>query len=166
MDSTRTCRRTTLRPCGITIEGRKVPINHVKEGFKNNQINSCVFIKWASSGFSIIVVYVDDINNIRAPKEFEETPKYLIKEFKMKHLRKKSYLRLQIEHLISEIFVHLSNYIEKVLKQFQIDKAHSLSSQMIVWSLNARMIHFDLVNKMRRFLAWSVILKRNWCFDV
>ena len=57
----------------------------------------------------------------------------------MKDLRKTKFcLGLQIEHLKSGIFVHQSNYTEKVLKRFYMDKAHPLSSRMMIWSLNIK----------------------------
>ena len=39
-------------------------------------------------------------------------------------------------------FIHRSTYVEKVLKQFNMDKAHPLSSPMIVRSLDAKKNHF------------------------
>src|SRR5688572_4177408 len=57
----------------------------------------------------------------------------------MKDLGKTKFcLGLQIEHLKSGIFVHQSNYTEKVLKRFYMDKAHPLSSPMVVRSLNIK----------------------------
>ena len=57
----------------------------------------------------------------------------------MKDLRKTKYcLGLQIEHKSNGILIHQSTYVEKVLKQFNLDKAHPLSSPMIVRSLNAK----------------------------
>ncbi|KAK9101196.1 hypothetical protein Scep_024626 [Stephania cephalantha] len=44
-------------------------------------------------------------------------------------------LGLQIEHFSSGVLVHQSNYIEKILKRFYMDKAHPLSSPMVVRSL-------------------------------
>ena len=83
----------------------------LKEGFKNDQISPCVFIKRTQSGFSIIAVYVDDLNIIGTPKELEQTAKYLMKEFEMKDLGKTKFcLGLQIEHLRGRIFVHQSIY--------------------------------------------------------
>jgi len=41
----------------------------LKEGFKNNLISPCVFIRKSTSGFVIIVVYVGDLNIIGNPKE-------------------------------------------------------------------------------------------------
>ena len=88
----------------------------MKAGFKNNQISPCVFIKRSQSGFVIIDVYVDDLNLIGTPNEIEITTKYLMREFEMKDLGKTKFcLGLQIEHLKSGIFVHQSNYTEKVL---------------------------------------------------
>ena len=51
-------------------------------------------------------------------------------------------LGLQIEHLNNGIFIHQSNYVEKVLKRFNMDKAHPLNTPMVVRSLNAENDHF------------------------
>lgn len=47
-------------------------------------------------------------------------------------------LGLQIEHLHNGIFVHQSNYIQKMLKRFNMDKAHPLSTPMVVRSLDVK----------------------------
>ena len=52
-----------------------------KEGYKNNLIYLCVFIKKFTNGYAIVVVYVDDINLIRSPEELEKISSYLNKEF-------------------------------------------------------------------------------------
>ena len=41
-------------------------------------------------------------------------------------------LGLQIEHLLARIFVHQSSYTEKILKYFNMDKAHPLSTPMVL----------------------------------
>ena len=57
----------------------------------------------------------------------------------MKDLGKTKFcLGLQIEHLPNGILVHQSTYIEKVLKQFDMDKAHPLSTPMVGWSLDVK----------------------------
>ena len=84
-------------------------------------------------------MYVDDLNLIGSPKEIEITAQYLMREFEMKDLGKTKFcLGLQIEHLKSGIFVHQSNYTEKVLKRFYMDKAHPLSFPMVIRSLNIK----------------------------
>ena len=96
----------------------------MKEGFENNPICPCVFIKKSKSGFAIVVVYVDDLNLVGAPKELTKTTNRLKNEFEMKNLGKTKFcLGLQIEHLPNEILVHQSKYIEK---------AHRLSTPMVV----------------------------------
>ncbi|XP_074290139.1 secreted RxLR effector protein 161-like [Silene latifolia] len=56
----------------------------------------------------------------------------------MKDLSKTKFcLGLQIEHLNDGILVHQTTYIEKVLNKFYMDKAHLLSSPMVVRSLDA-----------------------------
>ncbi|XP_070055840.1 uncharacterized mitochondrial protein AtMg00810-like [Nicotiana tomentosiformis] len=67
------------------------------------------------------------------PKDVE----YLNKEFEMKDLGKTKFcLGLKIEHVTNEIFIHQSTYTEKVLKRFYMDNAHTLSTPMVVRSLD------------------------------
>ena len=81
----------------------------LKEGYKNDPICSCVFIKRFGSKFVIIAVYVGDLNIIRTSEEIPKIADYLKKEFEMKDLGKTKFcLGLQIEHLTNGIFVHQS----------------------------------------------------------
>lgn len=107
------------------------------KGYKNNAICPCVFIKKTTSGYVIIAVYVDDLNIIGTNEEILEVIKLLKKEFEMKDLGKTKYcLGLQIEHMPNGILVHQSNYTERVLKRFNMNNANSLSTPMVVRSLN------------------------------
>ena len=45
----------------------------LKEGFENNLICSCVFIKKSESGFAIVAVYVDDLNLVGTLEELKKT---------------------------------------------------------------------------------------------
>ena len=58
----------------------------LKEVYANNPICPCIFIKKLETRFSIIVVYVDDINLIGTPEELIRITKYLKNEFEMKDL--------------------------------------------------------------------------------
>jgi len=60
----------------------------LKEGYENNPICLCVFIRKTISSFVIIAVYVDDLNIIGTTKEIKEAREYLKKEFEMKALGK------------------------------------------------------------------------------
>jgi hypothetical protein len=50
----------------------------------------------------------------------------------MKDLGKTKFCGLQIEHFPNGIIVHQSTYTEKVLKHFYIEKAHPLSTSVVV----------------------------------
>ena len=79
----------------------------LKEGFENNPICPCVFIKKSESRFAIVVVYVDDLNLVGTLEELTKTANCLKNEFEMKDLGKKKFcLGLQIEHLPNGILVH------------------------------------------------------------
>ena len=79
----------------------------LKEGFENNLICSCVFIKKSKSGYAIVAVYVDDLNLVGTPEELTKTTNCLQNEFEMKDLGKTKFcLGLQIEHLPNGILVH------------------------------------------------------------
>ena len=111
----------------------------LKEGYINNPICPCVFIKKSETGFAIIAVYVDDLNLVGTPEELTKTAEYLKKEFEMKDLGKTKFcIGLQIEHFPNGMLVHQSTYIKKILKRFNMDKAHPLSSPMVVRSLDVK----------------------------
>ena len=107
----------------------------LQEGYVNNPLCPCVFIKNKASGCVIIAVYVDDLNIIGTSTEIREVISYLKKEFEMKDLGKTKYcLGLQIEHMSQGIFVHQSNYTEKVIKRFNMDRAASII-RLAIWGL-------------------------------
>ena len=111
----------------------------LKEGYVNNPICPCTFIKKSKSGFVFIVVYVDDLNLSGTPEELTRTSKYLKNEFEMKDLGKTKFcLGLQIKHFPTGVLVHQSTYTKKILKRFYMDKAHPLSLPMTVRSLDVK----------------------------
>ena len=111
----------------------------LKKGYVNNPICSCIFIKKSKTEFTIIDVYVDDLNLIETLEELIRAAKYLKNEFEMKDLRKSKFcLDLQIEHFLTRVLVHQTTYTKKILKHFYIDKAHPLRSPMIIRSLDVK----------------------------
>ena len=87
--------------CSITLQrsiyglkqSRHMWYNHLseyllKEGYANNPICPCIFIKKSETGFAIITVYIDDLNLVRTLEKLIKTKKYLKKEFEMKDLGK------------------------------------------------------------------------------
>jgi len=70
----------------------------LKEGCENDHICPCIYMKILQNEFSIIVVYVDDINIVATPNELTEANDYL-KIVEMKDLGKeKICLKLEIEY--------------------------------------------------------------------
>ena len=59
-----------------------------KEGYTNDAICPCVFIKKTISKFVVLAIYVDDINLIGTPIELQKAIDCLKNEFEMKDLRK------------------------------------------------------------------------------
>ena len=129
----------------------------LKEGYVNNPICPCVFIKKSETGFAIIAVYVDELNLVGTHEEFTKTAKYLKKEFEMKDLGKTKFcIGLQIEHFPNGVLVHQSTYIKKILKRFNMDKAHPLSSPMVIRSLNVKNDQFHPCEKGEELLGPEV----------
>ena len=58
----------------------------LKEGYVNNSICPCVFIKKVAIGFAIFAVYVDDLNLIGTLEDLIKTIDHLKNEFEMKIL--------------------------------------------------------------------------------
>ncbi|KAL0824549.1 hypothetical protein Bca101_048226 [Brassica carinata] len=109
----------------------------VKEGYRNDPISLCIFIKkFENKGFVIIAVYVDDLNILGTSGEISQTVEYLKKEFEMKDLGKTKFcLGLQLKYKNDGILVHQMAYTEKVLKRFNMADCHPLTSPMVVKSL-------------------------------
>ena len=129
----------------------------LNEGYVNNPICPCVFIKKSETGFAIIAVYVDDLNLVGTPEELTKTAEYLKKEFEMKDLGKTKFcIGLQIEHFPNGVLVHQSTYIKKILKRFNMDKAHPLSSPMVVRSLDVKIDPFRHCEKGEELLGPEV----------
>ena len=75
----------------------------------------------------------------------------------MKDLKKtKLCLDLQIEHFPNGVLVYQSTYIKKVLKHFYMDKAHPLSSPMVVQSLDVKKDQFRHCEKDEELLGPEV----------
>ena len=111
----------------------------MKEWYAYNLICPDIFIKKSENRFAIIIVYINDLNLVKTPEKLTRTSKYLKKEFELKDLRKtKFYLGLQIKQFPYWILVHQSTYTKKLLKYFYMDKAHPLSSPMVVRSLDVK----------------------------
>ena len=95
----------------------------MKEGYTNDPICPCVFIKKSEIVFAIITVYVNDMNLIETPEELSKTIEYLKKEFEVKDLGKtKLCLGLELAHKANEIIVHQSAYTKRILKHFYMTK--------------------------------------------
>ena len=58
----------------------------IKEGYINDPIFPCVFIKKSEIEFAIIAIYVNDMNLIRTHDELSKTVEYLNNEFEVKDL--------------------------------------------------------------------------------
>ena len=65
-------------------------------------------------------------------------------------------LGLQIEHFPNGVLVHQSTYIKKVLKRFNMDKAHPLSFLMVVRPLDVKNDSFRHCEKNEELLGLKV----------
>jgi len=110
----------------------------INQGYENNELCLCVFIKKLYSSFTIVAVYVNDMNLIGTLEELEKTASHLKSKFEMKDLEKTRFcLDLELEHCVDGILLHQSNYTQKVLRLFNEDKVKHSSTLMIVHTLDA-----------------------------
>ena len=78
-------------------------------------------------------------------------------KFEMKDLGKTKFcLGLQIGHFSTKVLVHQLAYAKKILKRFYMDKAHPLSSSMIVRSLDVTKDPFRPYEKCEELLGSEV----------
>ena len=72
----------------------------------------------------------------------------------MKDLGKTKFcLTLQIDHFLTEVLVYQLAYTKKISKRFYMDKAHPLSSQMVVRSLDVKKDPFRPYEKSEDYLV-------------
>ena len=82
------------------------------------------------------ICVVDDLNMIGNQQDIDEACNHLRMEFELKDLgHTKFCLGLQLEHLLTRIFVHQSTYIQKILEKFNMDKSYPSKTPMVVQSL-------------------------------
>ena len=78
------------------------------------------------------------MNLIGTPEDLSKTTTYL-KEFKIKDLGKTELcLGLELQHKENGILIHQSAYTRKVLKRFNMDKSHPMSTSMVIRSLEPK----------------------------
>ena len=87
-----------------------------KEGYIDDPIYLCVFIKKFETKFSIMAIYVDDMNLLETPEELSKTVEYLKKKIEVKNLGKtKLCFGLELEYKANGIIIHQSAYTKRVL---------------------------------------------------
>jgi hypothetical protein len=95
-----------------------------------------VFIRKSTTEFCIISVYTNGLNIIGHTKNSDEAHNHLKIEFEMKDLgRTKFCLGLQLDLLQTSILIHQSIYVQKILEKFNMDKAYSAKTPMVIHAL-------------------------------
>ena len=101
-------------------------------GFKENDVDQCIYMLMSAGSFIILVLYVDDI--LLASNDMNllnETKQMLSKHFEMKDLGDASFvLGIQIHRDRSSGVLGLSqkSYIEKLLKRFNMSSCSQVST--------------------------------------
>ena len=93
-------------------------------GFKENQVDECVYMKLEGKNFIFLILYVDDILFASTNLDLlKETKSFLSKKFNMKDLCEAKYvLGIEIKRDRSRFLLGLSqqSYINTVLKRFDM----------------------------------------------
>ena len=96
-------------------------------GFKSNQADKCVYIKFDSYGNGVIIcLYVDGMLIFRTSfVQFQGTKDFLSMSFQMKDMGEADViLGIMILRQVNQIKLSQSHYVEKILKRFSmLDKA-------------------------------------------
>jgi hypothetical protein len=105
-----------------------------KNGFTNNEVAPCTFIKRDEvNGLVILAIYVDDLNIFGDHKAVTETMSLLKSGFEMKDLGRTSFcIGFQIEHLKSGTFVHQTTYLRQTLEKFNMSTCNPINTPMEV----------------------------------
>jgi hypothetical protein len=105
-------------------------------GFTHDDIAPCIFIKHQDDEMVIVAIYVDDLNIFGTSELVDKTIETLNKTFEMKDLGNTKFcLGLQLDTLPTGMLLHQTTYTEKILKQFNMNLAHPLTSPMVIRTL-------------------------------
>jgi hypothetical protein len=106
-----------------------------KFGFKENEVDNCIYVKFRGSKFIFLVLYVDDI--LLASSDMNlllETKRFLSSKFDMKDLGEAAYvLGIEIHRDRAKCALGLSQkaYIEKVLKKYNMHKCSASPAPIV-----------------------------------
>jgi hypothetical protein len=102
-----------------------------KFGFKANIEDNCVYAKFKNGKFIFLILYVDDISDVRL---LQETKKFLSSKFDMKDLGEASYvLGIEIHRDRRNEVLGLSQkaYLEKVLKKYNMHASRATPAPIV-----------------------------------
>jgi hypothetical protein len=104
-------------------------------GFTENKVDNCIYVKFKGNGFTIWVLYVDDILLASTDKNMlYETKSFLSSNFDMKDLGDASYvLGIKIHRDQTKDVLGLSqmSYIDKVLKRYNMHKCSATPAPVV-----------------------------------
>ena len=107
----------------------------LKDGFKINQADKCVYSKFDRSGQGVMIcLYVDDMLIFGTNQEVvDKTKEFLSTKFSMKDLGEADViLGIKIKRDGKALTLTQSHYVEKVVKRFNADKSTPVSTPMEV----------------------------------
>lgn len=109
----------------------------IKCGFRTHDCCPCLFVKRSGAEIAIIGIYVDDIVMVGTDAAVAAAMTALKTEFKVKDMGLLSYcLGLQVSQTSTGVMLHQSNYIEKMLKRFNMrEVSKATKTPMVVRSL-------------------------------
>lgn len=136
--------------------------NHIDEYFKLKKFEKCpheygLYVKKVENGDIIIVcLYVDDLiftsNNLAMVEEFKLE---MAAEFEMTDVGLMSYyLGIEVKQLDEGIFVSQKNYASKVLKDFNMENCHSVSTPV---ECGTKLSRFDDARKVDQTLFRKLV---------
>ena len=106
-----------------------------QNGFKDNTVDRCIYLRVSGSSYIFLVLYVDDIllasNN---PDSLFETKHMLSTHFDMKDLGEASYvlgIKILRDRANGVIKLSQRTYIEKILKRFNMHNCSSTRAPIV-----------------------------------
>lgn len=99
-------------------------------GFEKSKFDPCVFVSRQNNILTILAIHVDDgLIASESVADIKSVLAHLNKHFEVKEMEIGCFLGLEINrNADGSIFVHQSMYAEKVLKRFNFDNCHGIST--------------------------------------
>lgn len=119
----------------------------VKYGFVQSQADCCVYVGIFNGVKVILIIYVDDVLLVSSSSSMIKIiMKDLKQEFKIRELKLKYFVGMEIERVNNSIYICQRDYIEQIIEKFCMSNSNPVNTPADVNVVISKKVDEDIVN--------------------